>query len=99
RGSLFTLDAKTGTVLWKSEGTLGSNASVTDVGPALLVLTDRGELTVQDKKGDALVARARYQVADAPVWASPAVVGDRLLIKGKTTLALYGFAGAGPTAD
>lgn len=99
RGSLFTLDATTGAVLWKSEGTLGSNASVTDVGPALLVLTDRGELTVQDKKGDALVARARYQVADAPVWASPAVVGDRLLIKGKTTLALYGFAGAAPTAD
>lgn len=89
RGTLFTLDAANGTVLWKSDGTLGSNASVTDVGPALLVLNDAGELTVQQKAGNALKELIKYKVADSPVWASPAVVGNQLLIKDQQTVALH----------
>lgn len=90
RGMLFSLDARTGAVLWKGEGRLGANASLTDIGPALLVLSEPGELTVQQKAGaGALKEIARFKVADSPVWASPAVSGDRILIKDKTTLMLY----------
>ena len=94
RGTLFTVDALTGTVLWKDEGLLGANATLTDIGPALLVLNDAGDLTVQEKAGDALKEIARYKVADAPIWASLAVAGDEVIIKGKTTVALYRFSSA-----
>lgn len=89
RGSLFALNTTDGSVLWKSEGRLGENASLTDIGPALLVLSTTGELTVQEKTGTALKELAKYKVADSPVWASPAVANDRLLVKDKTTLVLY----------
>lgn len=89
RGSLFILDVKTGEVLWKNEGRLGANASLTDIGSALLVVTDNGELTVHQKSGDTLRPMMTYKVADSPVWAAPAVAGDQVLIKDKTSLALY----------
>lgn len=89
RGTLFTMNARTGAVLWKTEGLLGANASLTDIGPVLLVVTDKGELSVQQKSGDGLKELINYKVADSPVWASPAIARDRVLIKDKTNLTLY----------
>ncbi len=89
RGSLFALNATDGAVLWKGEGRLGDNASLTDIGSALLVVTDKGELTVQQKAGNELKEVCKIKVADSPVWASPALAGDRLLIKDKTALTLF----------
>jgi outer membrane protein assembly factor BamB len=94
RGSLFMINTTDGTVQWKDEGRLGENASITDVGPALLVLADSGELTVHQKTENGLKELVRYKVADSPVWAAPAVVGNRILIKDKTTLALFTIGGA-----
>jgi outer membrane protein assembly factor BamB len=93
RGSLFTLETATGKLLWKSEGRLGANASVTDLGRVLLVVTDAGDLTVHDTTGDALKELAKYKVADTPVWASPALAGNRILIKDLTTLTLFTVGG------
>ena len=92
RGSLFALNATTGAVLWTGEGRLGENASLTDIGPALIVVTDGGELTVQQKTGAALQEVFKYKVADSPVWASPALTRDAILIKDKTSLTLYKVA-------
>lgn len=90
RGMLFSVDARTGAVLWKGEGRLGANASLTDIGRAMLVVSEPGELTVQQKVGGgALKEIAKYKVADSPVWAAPAVAGDRILIKDKTSLMMY----------
>ena len=89
RGSLFTLDATNGELRWKSEGRLGDNASITDLGSALLVVNTAGELTIQDKSGDALKEVAKYQVSATAVWASPAVAGNNLLIKDVSTLTLF----------
>lgn len=89
RGSLFALNALTGEVLWKSDGRLGENASLTDIGSALLVVTDKGDLTVQEKTGGALKEVIKYKVADSPVWAAPAVAADLILIKDKTALTLF----------
>ena len=93
RGSLFAMDATTGKVLWKSEGRLGANASLTDIGSAILVLSEPGQLSVHEKTGTALKELASYKVADTPVWASPALAGDKLLIKDKTTLMMYQVKG------
>ena len=92
RGSLFTIDVATGAVKWKSDGRLGANASVTDVGAALFVVTEGGGCRC-GKGGDELKGLAKYKVADSPVWASPAVVGDQVLIKDKTNLTLFQFKG------
>ena len=59
RGTLFTLDAATGKLLWKNDGNLGANASITDIGSALLVVNDAGELTVHQKSADTLTEVAR----------------------------------------
>jgi outer membrane protein assembly factor BamB len=95
RGSLFAMNTVDGAVLWKGDGRLGENASLTDIGSALLVVTDRGEMTVQEKKGNELKELAKYKVADSPVWASPAVAGDQILIKDTTTVMLYKVLGGG----
>jgi outer membrane protein assembly factor BamB len=92
RGSLFTINTKDGAVLWKNEGRVGANASITDIGSTLLVVTDAGEMTVQQKTGNTLTEVIKYKVADSSVWASPAIGGDRLLIKDKTSLTLYQLA-------
>ena len=55
----------------------------------LLALTTDAELRVFRKADAALTPVARYQVADTPTWATPAVIGNRLLIKDATTLALW----------
>jgi hypothetical protein len=89
RGSLFSLDATNGNVLWKGEGRLGENASLTDIGGEILVVTDKGELSVQQKAGAELKERWKTKVADTPVWASPAVAGNHILIKDKSALILY----------
>lgn len=89
RGSLFALDVNTGQEIWQGPGRLGENASLTDIGSALLVLNDEGVLTVQEKVERGLKTLATYRVADTPVWASPAPAGGRLLVKDKTTLMLY----------
>ena len=93
RGALFSLDARSGAVLWRGEGRLGENASLTDVGGVLLVLTTGGELSVQVPAGDELRAVARYPVSTKPVWASPAVAGQRILVKDFDTLTAHAVEG------
>lgn len=93
RGMLFSLDVTSGEVLWRSEGRLGANASITDVGPALLVVTESGELSVRKKEGVALTEVIKYKIADSPVWASPALTRNQILIKDQTRLILYRVGG------
>lgn len=89
RGSLFALNVKDGAVAWKGAGRLGDNASLTDLGAAILVMSTNGELGVHRKTGTALEELVKIKVADTPVWASPAVTAEHILIKDKTRLAVY----------
>lgn len=89
RGSLFALDVRTGQERWQGEGRQGENVSLTDIGSALLVLSDTGQMHVYEKTERGLESVCKYQVADTPVWASPALADDRVLVKDKTTLMLY----------
>ena len=89
RGSLFALDVNTGQELWQGSGRVGENASLSDIGPALLVLSTTGELTVHEKAERGLKNVASYKISDTPVWASPALAGGRVLVKDKINLMLY----------
>jgi outer membrane protein assembly factor BamB len=89
RGQLFCLDAGTGKLEWTGPGRFADNAAIFTAGPALLVLTTGAELCVYQRQGAALVEAARYPVADSPTWASPAIVGNRILVKDATALTLW----------
>src|SRR5207249_737406 len=88
-GQLFSLDAATGKTLWTNEGRVGDNASVLDIGNAVLVLTTGADLLVLQKSGAGLTEAAHYHVADSPTWASPAIVGNHILIKDLDSLTLW----------
>lgn len=93
RGSLFSLDTASGRLLWKSEGRLGENASVTRLGERLLVLSTTGDMTIHEPAGETLREIAKYKVAETPVWASPALAGSRILIKDLDTLVAWSTGG------
>ena len=89
KGALFCMDPSTGAVAWMSEGRLGANALLMAAGERLIAATTEGELIVAPAAGDAYAPERIYDVADSPVWAHPALLGDRLLIKDKTKLTLW----------
>jgi outer membrane protein assembly factor BamB len=93
RGQLFSLNASTGKVEWMGPGRFGENAALTAVGAeGVLVLSTGAELRLFKRQGVRLAEVARYPVADSPTWASPAVLGNRVLVKDTTMLALWEMA-------
>ena len=89
RGQFFLLDGATGKTLWTGEGRIGENAAIVRAGEVLLALTTGSELLVLKPQGDAVQTLARYQVADTPTWAHPALVGNTILIKDRTSVAAW----------
>jgi outer membrane protein assembly factor BamB len=91
-GHFFCLDASTGKDLWEGPPRLGlaerreGNASILNAGGVLLVLTDRGRLLIVKPTGTAYEPVAECSVSDTQTWAHPVLVGDRLLIRDRTTL-------------
>src|ERR1041384_7601066 len=80
-GQMFCLDAATGKTLWTGEGRMGENAAVLVAGLHTIVLTNSADLIVYANANTGLHEIARYQVAQSPTWATPAIVGDRIVIK------------------
>ncbi len=93
KGQLFCLDAATGKTAWTHEGRMAENAAVYTAGDLLLVSTDGGELVVAKSGGSAYAEVARYPVATSATWASPAVLGRRLLVKDRSTLTMWALPG------
>lgn len=85
-GQLFCLDAKSGKTLWKSAGRMECSASILNAGSAWLVLTTRSQLLVVKPGGKEFQTIAEYRVSDSRTEAHPVLLGDRILIKDKTTL-------------
>ena len=88
KGQFFCLNAKTGELLWATEGREGPNASVLNVGGVLLFLTEDAELIFANKSQKGFEQLARYTVADSATWTHPIVIGKQILIKDNTSLAL-----------
>ncbi|HJQ69844.1 MAG TPA: PQQ-binding-like beta-propeller repeat protein [Blastocatellia bacterium] len=91
KGQFFSLDARTGATVWTTEGREGENASLIAAGGLLFILNNDAELTVARKGATAFEPLKKYTVAQSPTWAHPVVVGNRLLIKDASTLALWGL--------
>ena len=89
RGQLAVMDFATGKITWECPGNKGEQVTLFDVGPVLLVSAQGGEVFAYQKSGDTLKEIAKYEVADSAMWASPAISGNRLLVKGASSLALW----------
>src|SRR5262249_38314102 len=95
-GHLCCLDAGTGETLWQRKGRLGGHVSILNTGSAWLVLTSGGRLLVVKPSGKACELFAEYRVAEGGTDAYPVFLGDRILIKDRTTLRSFRVEDPGP---
>ena len=91
KGQFFCLDADTGKMLWESSGRMGENAAILNAGDLFLVLTDEAKMFVLKSNATSFAPVKEYQVANSPTWAHPVLLGNRILVKDKTTLAALAF--------
>ncbi|MGH7494488.1 MAG: PQQ-binding-like beta-propeller repeat protein [bacterium] len=89
RGQFFAMEARSGKVLWASDGRQAQNAAILSIGDELLALTDEAELIAMAREGGAYQQLADYQVAGSPTWAHPVLWGNNILVKDETHLTLW----------
>jgi outer membrane protein assembly factor BamB len=92
QGCFFCLDARSGKILWESDGREGAYASILHAGSALLFLTNGGRLLVVKPSATAYEAIAEYRVSDSDTHAHPVFLGNRILIKDGTTIRSFRIA-------
>lgn len=91
RGQYFALDLDTGKVLWKSEPRQAEHAAVARTANAVFSLEDDGELVALRHNRTQFEPIARYEVAQSPTWAQPAISGGRVFVKDVSSLTLWTF--------
>jgi outer membrane protein assembly factor BamB len=91
KGQYFRLDARTGTVVWTSDGREGELAATLLAGNLLFFLSSDGELTIARKGTSQFDQVAKYTVADSKVWAQPVLLPHHVLVRASAHLTLYRF--------
>ena len=89
KGQFFGIDPKTGKTVFSSEGRQAENAALIARGSTVFALTTDSELLVFQASPTTLKPVAKYNVADTPTWAHPAILGNRVLVKDAKSLALW----------
>lgn len=97
RGRLYTLDLRTGELVWSSRGRMADHANLIATPNAILVLADDGTLTVYRHERAALQKVASYIVAEGETWAHPAVSNGHLIVKDTDSVSVW-RVGAAATA-
>ena len=90
-GQFVSMDITTGQVAWKSQGREADNASIADIGSALLVLKDSAELLVAKPGATGFDIVEKYTVADSATYGQPAIVGNRIFVKDNDGLTVWSF--------
>ena len=95
-GQYFAVDAKTGKILWSSDGRQAANAAMLRAGQIVFSLENDGELVVLRASNTGFEPLQRYRVADpetggpiGPTWAQPAISGNRIFVRDVSTLTLW----------
>jgi len=91
KGQFFCLDADFGKTVWEGPGRSGENAAILNAGGFFFLLTDEAKLIVLKADARSYAPLKEYQVASSPTWAHPLLLGNRILVKDKTTLASLSF--------
>jgi len=90
-GQYFSMDAKTGKTLWKSEGRQAVNAAILKAGDTIFSLENDGEMVVFRGGQTGFESMRRYKVAETETWAAPVIQGNRVFVKDVSSLALWTF--------
>jgi outer membrane protein assembly factor BamB len=90
RGQFFAVDVQSGRTLWTSPGREADNAALVAAHGVVLALTTNAELIVSARSTAAFKEIARYDVADTPTWAHPAVAGSQIIVKDADSVAAWG---------
>jgi outer membrane protein assembly factor BamB len=88
-GTLVAVNADDGTIAWKKAGVSKEYAALVRAGDTVLVQTTDGKVIAFDPAAAEFKALAEHSVADAPLWAHPALAGGVLLVKDKTHLSAW----------
>ena len=91
-GQYFCLDARTGKVLWTSEGRAGDYAVILKSDNKLFLQTTDGHLIIAKMTDQGYEPLKQYQVADSQTWAHPAIIKDQILVKDVEHLMLWSWS-------
>jgi outer membrane protein assembly factor BamB len=89
RGQFFALDLQTGQTKWTTRGREAENASLVATGDTVLASTTNGELVVFRAGAAGLSEARRYELAQSPIWAHPALAGRRIFVKDAENLTAW----------
>ena len=89
KGQFFCLDAASGKTLWLGEPRQGENAAMVLASLTIFSLTNDADLIVTSAADKGAVVIKKYHVAEKPTWAHPVIVGNNILIKDETALAVW----------
>ncbi len=89
RGQFFCLDARTGTLLWASDGRQAEGAAIINSDNIIFALTNEAKLFAFTKTEAAYQPVAQYEVASSPTWAHPILFGKKILVKDESNLMLW----------
>jgi len=88
-GQYFSVDAKTGKTLWLSDPRQAGNAAIERAGDLVFSLQDDGQLVVFRSNATGFEPIRRYTVAESETWTQPTILGNRILVKDVSNLALW----------
>jgi len=95
-GQYFAVEAKTGKILWSSDGRQAGNAAMLRAGQIVFSLENDGELVILRASNTGFEPLQRYKVAEVdpavpigPTWAQPAISGNRIFVRDMSTLTLW----------
>ena len=89
KGQFFCLNARTGEILWTTEGREGLTAAILHTSKVIFLLTDDADLIVVNKSIKSFEPVAHYKVADSPTWSCPVILGKQILVKDASALILW----------
>ena len=91
KGQFVAIDAASGKTLWNTQGREGENASMLSSGSWLLASTTEGELVVARANLQKYEEVRRYEIAQAAVWAQPAITGGSIIVKDVEKVICWSF--------
>ncbi|MDX1502314.1 MAG: PQQ-binding-like beta-propeller repeat protein [Thermoanaerobaculia bacterium] len=91
-GQLYAVDATGGVTVWLGPPRQGDEQAVlVAASPWVLTFRQDGQLEILDARAADYRPARTYRLTDAELWAHPAVWAGHLLVKDRTTLALFGL--------
>ena len=87
-GNFFAISAASGKTAWTGSAKVDRFCAMVGAGPTILALPSTGELIAFKASEKGYEELARIKVSDTPTFAHPVVAGNRIFVRGDTTLAL-----------